>query len=106
MIRSFPDRVYTVVAFIPPGKVVSYGQIARYIQAPQSSRQVGWAMHNCPKGLPWHRVLKKTGTLPFPVGSIEFITQKELLEAEGVLFQSDDSVDLKQYEWNIETSED
>ncbi len=56
----FFEQVYDIVAVIPSGKVVSYGQIARALGSPRSARMVGWAMARCPEGLPWHRVIKTT----------------------------------------------
>ena len=42
---SFFIKVYDIVKQIPEGKVTSYGAIAKYLGAPQSSRMVGWAMN-------------------------------------------------------------
>ena len=38
---SFGEEVYSVVASIPPGRVLTYGQIAYLIGKPQCSRMVG-----------------------------------------------------------------
>ncbi|PYV83390.1 MAG: cysteine methyltransferase, partial [Acidobacteria bacterium] len=54
---SFFQQVYRVVRQIPPGKVLTYGQIATLVGAPYLARQVGWAMHGCPPWLPWQRVV-------------------------------------------------
>lgn len=65
---SFGEEVYSVVASIPPGRVLTYGQIAYLIGKPQCSRMVGQAMHNAPEGqnLPCHRVVNSQGRLaPF-----------------------------------------
>lgn len=42
---DFYQRVYEVVRLIPPGRVTSYGAIARYLGTGRSSRMVGWAMN-------------------------------------------------------------
>ena len=62
---SFGEEVYSVVASIPPGRVLTYGQIAYLIGKPQCSRMVGQAMHNAPEGqnLPCHRVVNSQGRL-------------------------------------------
>ena len=60
---DFFEQVYDIVAVIPSGKVVSYGQIARALGSPRSARMVGWAMARCPEGLPWHRVIKNDGSI-------------------------------------------
>ena len=85
---SFFKRVYRVVGAIPPGRVLTYGQIATLVGAPYLARQVGWAMHGCPPGLPWHRVVGAGGRLLTrspnpPWGALQ---QRQLLEQEGVLF--------------------
>ncbi|HDS06438.1 MAG TPA: MGMT family protein, partial [Bacteroides sp.] len=38
-------RVYEVVKKIPPGRVTSYGAIARYLGSAGAARMVGWAMN-------------------------------------------------------------
>ena len=43
---AFLQDVYSVVAAIPAGRVVTYGQIAYLVGRPQCSRMVGQAMHN------------------------------------------------------------
>ena len=65
---TFQQEVYNVVAAIPPGRVVTYGQIAYLVGRPQCSRMVGHAMHDVPDGmcLPCHRVVNSQGRLaPF-----------------------------------------
>lgn len=99
---TFFHRIYEMVALIPYGKVLSYGQIARFLGSPRSSRLVGWAMHHCPKGLPWHRVIKQSGEIPFHEGSMEYVTQRECLEREGVAFSADGTIDMDKFEWRID----
>lgn len=55
----FRQEVYDIVAAIPPGCVLTYGQMAYLIGKPQYSRMVGHAMHNAPSELhlPCHRVV-------------------------------------------------
>ena len=57
----FLQDVYSVVAAIPTGCVVTYGQIAYLVGRPQCSRMVGQAMHNVPEDLhlPCHRVVNR-----------------------------------------------
>lgn len=87
---NFFKKVYAVVKTIPPGKVLTYGQIATLIDAPHKARQVGWAMHGCPQGLPWQRVVGAGGKILInsyssPNGPL---LQRRLLEMEGVRFKS------------------
>ena len=46
---TFLQDVYSVVAAIPEGCVVTYGQIASLVGRSQCSRMVGQAMHNVPE---------------------------------------------------------
>ncbi len=82
---NFFERVYAVVRSIAPGEVVSYGQVAFLAGNPRMARQVGWALHVCPENVPWHRVVRKDGSLPVfsQEGSDR---QRNLLLQEGVLF--------------------
>jgi len=93
-------RVYELVLRIPKGHVMTYGQIATLIENRLSPRAVGWAMHGCPRGVPWHRVVNASGAtstdrLPdMPPG-----LQRALLEAEGVAFRRNGTIELEQYRW-------
>ena len=86
--RKFFKRVHAVVRTIPRGKVLTYGQIATLLGSPYMARQVGWAMHGCPKGLPWQRVVGAGGKIlvnSLSVGDGALL-QRRLLELEGVRF--------------------
>ena len=97
---NFLRRVYRLVARIPRGKVVTYGEIARMLGRPSGARAVGWAMHHCPEGLPWHRVVNAQGrvslTARYPDGKL---VQQALLEEEGVAFDAAGRLDLEKYAW-------
>lgn len=97
--ESFYRRVYEVVARVPEGRVVTYGQIARHLGSPRASRVVGYAMRRCPEGLPWHRVVNARGALSR--GSImrDTTLQRAMLEDEGVRFGLDGAIDLAMYGW-------
>lgn len=102
---SFFENVYEAVQLIPRGKVATYGQIARMIGAPRSSRAVGYALHVNPRPgvIPCHRVVNREGRLApaFAFGGPEI--QAQLLESEGVEVGEDFIVDLGKYLW--QTSE-
>ena len=89
--KSFFKQVYQVVRTIPRGKVLTYGQIATILGSPFMARQVGWAMHGCPSGLPWQRVVGAGGRIL--INSLSLgegpILQRRLLEMEGVKFVRD-----------------
>ena len=94
------DEVHRLVRKIPKGRVMTYGQIATLVENRLSPRAVGWAMHGCPAGVPWHRVVNASGgcstdRLPgFPGG-----LQRALLEGEGVRFRAGGTLDLTRYRW-------
>jgi len=100
MSPSFPDRVYEIVAQIPYGRVITYGQIARVLGRPSGARAVGWAMRQCREGLPWYRVVNARGrgsvTARNPDGKL---MQQVLLEEEGVEFDAEGNMDLERYLW-------
>lgn len=95
---TFRQEVYSIVAVIPPGRVVTYGQIAYLIGKPQCSRMVGQAMHNVPVelSLPCHRVVNSQGR-PAPFWE----EQRTLLEAEGITFRKNGCVDMKMCQWEF-----
>ena len=95
------EKIWQIVYQIPKGKVSSYGQVARMAGLPGYARYVGHTMKNLPTGtkLPWHRVANSQGKLSFPTGSREYQTQKERLEAEGIVFING-RFSLKKFGWN------
>lgn len=58
---SFKERVYELVASIPKGSVMTYGDIAALCGQPTASRIVGGLAHFGPTDLPWHRVVNRLG---------------------------------------------
>ena len=89
---DFFYRVYEIVRLIPPGRVTTYGAIARYLGSAGAARMVGWAMNSSrkyPEFIPAHRVVNRNGLL---TGRHHFDTpqaMKELLENEGVKIIND-----------------
>ena len=83
---DFQRRVLTTVARVPAGQVTTYGDLARRIQRPKSSRAVGQALgHNpIPIVLPCHRVLAADGELGGYSGRGGIETKRYLLALEGV----------------------
>lgn len=62
-VPPFHRRVYEISRTIPPGKTLSYGEIARRLGAPGSARAVGQALGRNPFAIvvPCHRVLAAGG---------------------------------------------
>jgi|SRR5690606_10112104 len=123
MVRTAYDRiVWSIVWQVPPGRVVTYGQIAAMIPAPEgmdianyeriAPRWVGYAMRRCMSdesnnppdrsqpSIPWHRVINSQGRISLPEGSYEAAQQRVRLEAEGVVFDRNDRVDFRRFGWD------
>lgn len=93
-------RFYDIVQQIPPGKVATYGQIARLAGMPHCARTVGYAMAGCTDpSVPCHRVVDRFGGTKACFDTFAPGTQRALLEAEGVTFRLDGTVDLAQCLW-------
>jgi len=98
---NFFEKVYRLVSIIPKGKVASYGQIARMLGSPRGARTVGWALHGLPDGtdVPWHRVINSQGRISTSCLQHDANLQRQLLEAEGVVFDERDRVNWEVYGW-------
>ncbi len=90
-------EILSVVEEIPAGKVSSYGQIAALIGREKNARLVGKVLSQAELygDFPCHRVVNHAGR-PAP----GWTEQRELLEAEGIVFRSDGCVDMKRFQWN------
>ena len=97
---GFNRQVYDILAQIPEGKVMSYGQIGRMLGHPRGARQVGWAMARCPEGLPWHRVVMANGSIACSGNAEIGEMRRAMLEDEGVQFKPDGCVDMKACQWD------
>jgi methylated-DNA-protein-cysteine methyltransferase related protein len=92
------QKVWAVIEGIPSGCVLNYGEVARLAGYPGRARMVGMALGRAPRKrqLPWHRVVNAQGRISFPAGSDKARRQRELLEAEGVVFEAD-AIDLDRF---------
>ena len=94
------QAVYDLVRQIPPGRAATYGQIARLLGMPRGARLVGYAMAACrDETVPCHRVVDRFGGTKSAFDRLAPGTQRALLEAEGVSFRPDGTVDLKRCQW-------
>jgi len=101
---NFFNDVYDVVRLIPPGRVTTYGAIAKYLGAARSSRMVGWAMnasHSQPD-IPAHRVVNRQGMLTGKMMFAYPMQMQELLESEGVRVVNDKVVEFERVLWEPE----
>ena len=80
---EFAQKVYALVAQIPKGRVMTYGQIAAMCGNARAARIVGGIAHFGPPDLPWQRVVNKQGGLAAGYFGGR-AGQKCDLEAEGV----------------------
>lgn len=80
------QKIWQVVIAVPPGKVVSYGQVAEMAGLGRQARYIGRALGKLPKGhsVPWYRVIRSNGQIAFPEGSEIYQEQVSRLQAEGV----------------------
>ena len=94
------EALYLVLAQVPPGKVVSYGQLAEMAGLGRAARWVGRTLSQLPEGtsLPWHRVIAAGGRLSLAAGSVSGNEQRARLRAEGVLAHND-RVDIRRHGW-------
>lgn len=91
---------YDIVRRIPGGKVATYGQIARLAGMSRCARTVGYAMAGChDPGIPCHRVVDRFGGTKAVFDTCAPGTQRAILEAEGVAFRPDGTVDLDICQW-------
>ncbi|WP_339414172.1 MGMT family protein [Pseudomonas sp. EA_35y_Pfl2_R5] len=92
--------LYGVLAQVPTGSVVSYGQLAAYAGLGRAARWVGRTLSQLPDGstLPWHRVIAAGGRLSLPAGSLSGAEQRNRLRDEGVQIHND-RVDIARYGW-------
>ena len=92
------QRIYQVVQQVPRGRVATYGDIAAIVGEGCEARTVGEALHDLPKGyehtIPWQRIINSAGRI-----STRGPLQRRLLEAEGVVFDARERVNLARFRW-------
>jgi methylated-DNA-protein-cysteine methyltransferase-like protein len=99
--RGSYARIYAIVRRIPRGRVATYGQVARLAGLPGRARQVGYAMHALPpgSGVPWHRVVNALGAVSRRRVPGADLTQRVLLEQEGIRFDPRGRIALELHGW-------
>ena len=95
---KFRERVELVVAQIPVGRVMTYGQLAALCGNARAARIVGGIAHFGDPQLPWQRVVNKQGKLAsgYPGGREG---HKAHLEAEGVAVSETYTVNVAVLLW-------
>lgn len=97
---AFKQRVYDLVAQIPEGRVMTYGQLAALAGAAWAAWEVGQIAHTGPTDLPWHRVVNKQGGLAAGWPNGGRAAHAALLQAEGVAVSDEYKVDIGTLLWN------
>ncbi|HYQ40115.1 MAG TPA: MGMT family protein [Pseudomonas sp.] len=94
------SALYAVLAQVPRGKVVSYGQLGELAGLGRAARWVGRCLSQLPDdtALPWHRVVAASGRLSLPAGSVAGDEQRRRLAAEGVPLNGD-RLDIRRHGW-------
>lgn len=105
--QSFSSQVEALVAQIPPGQVMTYGQLAALCGKPTAARIVGGIAHFGDPELPWQRVVNIKGGLAagYPGGRL---AHKQHLESEGIKVSGDQGqfyVDVDALIWWPERAE-
>jgi methylated-DNA-protein-cysteine methyltransferase-like protein len=98
-VSQFAQDVYDIVAQIPKGRLMTYGQIAALCGHPRAAIIVGQIAHWGPLELPWQRVVNKQGGLAsgYTTGGLE--AHKHDLEADGIEVSEDYRVDIDRLIW-------
>lgn len=100
--QNFFEKVYEITRLIPPGRVTSYGAIARYLGSSGSARMVGWALNSSHKleSVPAQRVVNRNGML---TGKHHFggtTAMQQMLESEGIVIKENKVQDFDKKFWD------
>jgi methylated-DNA-protein-cysteine methyltransferase-like protein len=97
----FFERVYEIAKQIPPGRVTTYGAIAKALGAAKSSRMVGWAMNASHNNIdiPAHRVVNRIGILSGKHHFQGTNLMQQLLENEGIKVENNQIIGFKDVFW-------
>jgi len=105
--KNFFEKVYEITRMIPPGRVTTYGAIAKAIGIKSSARLVGIALKyslRLNEYIPAHRVVNRNGILTgkHSFGSPDLMQQ--LLENEGIKIENNKVVNFKKIFWEPPTN--
>ena len=94
---SLREQVEALVADIPRGRVMTYGDIAACVGHPGAGRMVGMIAATGSPDLPWQRVVNHAGRL-----ALSYPDQAEDLRADGVDSASGRVVGFARLRWQPE----
>jgi methylated-DNA-protein-cysteine methyltransferase related protein len=94
------QRIFSIVRRVPRGRVATYGQVAALAGLRGRARQVGYALHSLSSAtaLPWQRIVNAGGGISLSLAR-GGLTQRLLLEREGVRFDGRGRIDLREFQW-------
>ncbi|WP_417505867.1 MGMT family protein [Marinomonas gallaica] len=83
--EAFKVQVLFILAHLPSGDVISYGELAKQAGNTQYARLVARILKHLPSDttIPWHRVINSKQRISFNEGSDAYLRQKSRLEDEG-----------------------
>ncbi len=97
------ENIYAIVRQIPVGKVATYGQIADLAALFGKARMIGYALYRVDTrslDIPWHRVVNAQGEISHsPLRHGTDYRQRLLLEQEGIKFNPQGKISLRDYQW-------
>lgn len=91
---ALSHRILACVDSIPPGRVMTYGDVAEYVGS-RAARMVGRVLAQDGGTVPWHRVVRADGSCAEHLYS----EQRQRLLSEGVRFIGE-RVDLASCRWD------
>lgn len=96
---DFRERIYSLVAQIPQGRVMTYGQLAALAGAAWAAWEVGQIAHTGSENLPWQRVVNKQGGLAkgYPGG---LAGHRMALEEDNIEVSDDYTLKIEGLLWN------
>ncbi|MBT2570466.1 MGMT family protein [Planococcus sp. ISL-110] len=99
--QTFTEKALTVMKSIPPGKIMTYGQVAATAGSPRAARQVTRILHSMSAkyNLPWHRIVNAQGQIVLQNEESRLFQRTSLLR-EGVEVDGNDRIDLNRFRFD------
>lgn len=99
--QTFTEKALNVIKQIPPGKIMTYGQVAAIAGSPRAARQVTRILHSMSAkyNLPWHRIVNIQGQIVVPDEESRF-SQRKMLQDEGVEVDQNNRIDLSRFRFD------
>lgn len=97
------QALFIALSQIPPGTVISYGELAQLAGLGRAARWVGRVLSQLPDdtALPWHRVIAASGHLSLAADTASGQRQRQRLQEEGIPILNG-KVDMRRHRWQPE----